>query len=126
MAPRHCPFGAFVRRKIGEDYCDSCLDNTPPNHPPVTDIIRGFDNLRGLMDEIGATQASRLRFTREAQTQLRQIRDNAALAGINNNFYNDVKALYELYYQRIQNAIASAVARRQARQRNEQEGTSEE
>ncbi|KAI1354210.1 hypothetical protein F5Y01DRAFT_25116 [Xylaria sp. FL0043] len=118
--PRYCPLASFVRRKIGQDYCISCLDDTPPNHPPVTEIIQGFDYLRSLMEEIGSSHASRLRFTRDVQADLREIRDHAAVVGVNNNFYNDVKALYELYHHRIQAAIADAVARREARRSNEQ------
>lgn len=71
------------------------------------------------MDGIGISEGSRIRFSREYKAELREIRDNAAIAGVNNNFYNEVKALYELYHQRVANAIAQAVARRQERLRSE-------
>ncbi|KAI1427992.1 hypothetical protein F5Y12DRAFT_101253 [Xylaria sp. FL1777] len=121
MPPRHCPFAWYTRLKVGIHYCESCLDETPPSHPPITEIIEGFDKLRALMDEIGISQGSRLRFSRECKAELREIRDNAAIAGVNNNFYNDIKALYELYHQRVANAIADAVARRQERLRTNEE-----
>ncbi|KAI1297352.1 hypothetical protein F5Y03DRAFT_281927 [Xylaria venustula] len=115
-----CPFRSYARRKIGEDYCESCLDDNPPDHPPVTEFFQGFADLRAVLDDLHVDGETRLRFTRDIQRDLRDIRDRAADAGVNNNFYNDIKALYDLYHRRVSNAIADALARRQARQRRSQ------
>ncbi|GAW20798.1 hypothetical protein ANO14919_103090 [Xylariales sp. No.14919] len=110
VIPRHCPFASYSRYKIGADYCDSCLDETPPNHPPVTEIIQGFSTLRTILQSVGFHQGVCIRFTREYRAELRNIREDAAIAGVDNNFYNDVRTLYQAFHQRVADAIAHATA----------------
>ncbi|KAI0541716.1 hypothetical protein GGR58DRAFT_412985 [Xylaria digitata] len=108
VIPRHCPFASYTRHKVGTDFCDSCLDETPPSHPPVLEIIQGFETLRAIMETVGFHQGHCIRFTREYKAELRSIRDNASIAGPDNNYYNDVRALYHLYHQRVSEAITDA------------------
>lgn len=105
LAPRHCPFVTFTRHKTGTPWCESCLDETPPNHLPVTRIIVNFENLRTSMAGAGVGQAVYYRFAREYKAALRGISDAAATAGPNNNYYNDVAALYDAYYRRAMREV---------------------
>ncbi|KAJ3578349.1 hypothetical protein NPX13_g2218 [Xylaria arbuscula] len=92
------------------------MDEVPPNHPPVTAWMQGFDDLVNLVTRLGLSRPDQNRFCRDIRNDLKDIRDNAASAGPNNNFYNDLKALYELYHDRVEYAREDAVARRRARQ----------
>ncbi|KAI1161294.1 hypothetical protein F5B18DRAFT_459016 [Nemania serpens] len=96
-----------MRHKIGSPWCESCLDETPPNHLPVTRVILNFENLRLSMAGSGVSQSVQHRFAREYKADLRSISDTAATAGVQNNYYNDVVALYEVYYQRAMRAVDS-------------------
>lgn len=77
--------------------------------------MQGFEDLVELADHLGLSRSDHNRFCRDIRTDLKDIRDGVASAGPNNNFYNDLKALYELYYDRVEYAREQAVARRRAR-----------
>lgn len=53
----------------------------------------------------GVSQGVHYRFAREYKADLRGISDTAATAGVNNNYYNDVAALYQVYYQRAMREV---------------------
>ncbi|KAK5631318.1 hypothetical protein RRF57_007032 [Xylaria bambusicola] len=110
----------FARIKVGINFCESCLDHTPPDHPPINEFMEAFDELVALVSEFGLSRSDVNRFTRDIRDGLKEIRDNAALAGVDNNFYNDIKNLYELFFDRVMRARDQAIARRQARRAREQ------
>ncbi|KAI0973068.1 hypothetical protein F4678DRAFT_37897 [Xylaria arbuscula] len=116
-----CPFASYTRSKVGEDYCEFCLYDNPPDHPPVTEFFQGFANLRAVMEDLNVNQATRQRYTRDIQGGLLEIRDRAANAGVNNNFYDDVRALYDEFHQRMAHALADSMARREARRRRREQ-----
>ncbi|GAP91017.2 hypothetical protein SAMD00023353_5400330 [Rosellinia necatrix] len=103
---RYCPFVMYTRRKINVPFCDSCLDETPPSHPPVTTILQDLETMRSIMNTVGVERAFCIRYTREYRSEFSDISARAAAAGPNNNFYNDVAALYQIYYQRASDAVS--------------------
>ncbi|TRX92758.1 hypothetical protein FHL15_006432 [Xylaria flabelliformis] len=105
MAPRDCPFAAYTRHKIGIAFCESCLDEVPPNHVPVTRIILDFDSLRQAM-ELSVDRAALTRFIRDYRAGLRRVRETAFVSGPNNNFYNEIWALYHNFHQRAINEMS--------------------
>ncbi|KAH8159535.1 hypothetical protein CIB48_g8698 [Xylaria polymorpha] len=107
MAPRDCPFAAYTRHKIGIPFCESCLDEVPPNHVPVTRIILDFDTLRKAM-ELSVDQATLARFVRDYRAGLRRVRESCFVAGPNNNFYNEIWALYHNFHERAINEMSAA------------------
>ncbi|KAI0401365.1 hypothetical protein F4802DRAFT_429421 [Xylaria palmicola] len=119
VVPRQCPFLQFTRLKVGRSYCGSCLDSTPPNHPPVTAILRNFENLRITMDTCGVPGGSCIRFAREYKDDIRIIKENAVEGGVHNNFYNEISALFQAYYHRAMTKIVEVANRRAERERRE-------
>ncbi|KAI1753820.1 hypothetical protein F4782DRAFT_70692 [Xylaria castorea] len=105
MAPRDCPFAAYTRHKIGIPFCESCLDEVPPNHVPVTRIILDFDSLRQAM-ELSVDRAACARFVRDYRAGLRRVRESSFVSGPNNNFYNEIWALYHNFHQRAINEMS--------------------
>ncbi|KAI0485494.1 hypothetical protein F4859DRAFT_384673 [Xylaria cf. heliscus] len=105
MSPRDCPFAAYTRHKIGVPFCESCLDEVPPNHVPVTRIILDFDTLRQAM-EMSVDRAACARFVRDYRAGLRRVRESSFVSGPNNNFYNEIWELYHSFYQRAINEMA--------------------
>ncbi|KAI0452578.1 hypothetical protein F5B21DRAFT_330956 [Xylaria acuta] len=109
MAPRDCPFAAYTRHKIGIPFCESCLDEVPPNHVPVTRIILDFDILRQAM-ELSVDQEASARFVRDYRAGLRRVRESSFVSGPNNNFYNEIWALYHNFHQRAISEMSVAWA----------------
>ncbi|KAI0440936.1 hypothetical protein F4803DRAFT_441663 [Xylaria telfairii] len=106
-APRDCPFAGYTRHKIGRPFCQLCLDEVPPNHAPVTRIILDFDNLRKAM-ELSVDQATLATFVRDYREGLRRIRESSFLAGPDNNFYDQIWALYHNFHERAVNEMSAA------------------
>ncbi|KAI0556135.1 hypothetical protein F4679DRAFT_20196 [Xylaria curta] len=105
IPPRDCPFAAYTRHKIGVPFCESCLDEVPPNHVPVTRIILDFDSLRQAM-ELSVDRAACARFVRDYRAGLRRVRESSFVSGPNNNFYNEIWALYHNFHQRAINEMS--------------------
>ncbi|KAI1740640.1 hypothetical protein F4680DRAFT_94415 [Xylaria scruposa] len=99
IPPRDCPFAAYTRHKIGIPFCESCLDEVPPNHVPVTRIILDFERLRQAM-ALSVDREACARFSRDYRAGLRRVREASFVSGPNNNFYNEIWALYHNFHQR--------------------------
>ncbi|KAI0203126.1 hypothetical protein F4808DRAFT_52949 [Astrocystis sublimbata] len=98
-APRDCPFATYTRHRIGVPFCPSCLDEVPPNHASVTRIILDFNYLRHTM-ELSVDRQTLDRFVRDYMAGLRHVKETSRMAGPNNNFYNDIIALYDRFFHR--------------------------
>lgn len=105
--PHHCVAVSFTCHKIGMPFCDSCLDDTPPNHPPITAVFQSFGNLRYGMEELGISEAVCESFAHDYKAQLKHLTERAAAAGINNNYYNEVSTLHLMFCRRASATVAA-------------------
>jgi hypothetical protein len=110
--PCPCAEKTYLRRENGVPYCESCLDDVPPNHEPIFTIVEGFAKLRKNMDKARVKKGVAIRFSREYKRDLKKIKDRAKTDGVDSNYYNEVRDLFREYKQRARDVIEDARAGR--------------